>query len=547
MNKTLRNLWPVYIAIAIVIGIVLGNRMAGSSESKSTSLISLSKGNKLNTLIEMIDRQYVDTINEEEIVEDVIPEILDKLDPHSVYIPAKDLQAVNEDLNGSFGGIGVQFNIQDDTVMVIQVISGGPSEKVGIMPGDRIVMVNDTSFTGDKISNQTVMNTLRGEKGTTVNIGVVRPGMDGILEFEITRGNIPMYSVDVSYMLNENTGYIRVSKFGRNTYQEFLNGLAMVEYNGGKSLVVDLRGNQGGYLDAVIKMVNEFLQRGELIVYTEGKAFPRTDYRADGRGSMKNVRLAVLIDEWSASASEIFAGAIQDNDRGVVIGRRSFGKGLVQTQMGLGDGSAVRLTISRYYTPSGRCIQKSYKNGKEDYYKDIWDRYQKGEMNSEDSIHFDQAKKFHTTSGRLVYGGGGVMPDVFVPVDTSGITPLFEHLVRKGYVYKFAFRYTDENRQSLNKLADVDALKQYFTEHPVLDQFLNTARKEWNVKVDPKQLKTSKTLIDTQIKAYIARNIFDNEGFYPIFNSLDNTIDTAVQIVNEPDAQYKEILEPHMN
>ncbi|MFB6320128.1 S41 family peptidase [Saccharicrinis sp. FJH54] len=543
MNKTLKNLWPIYIAVAIVIGIILGNRMARNSENRPASLINISQGNKLSNLIEMIDKQYVDTVDKEKIVEDVIPDILSELDPHSVYIPAKDLQSVNEELNGSFGGIGVQFNIQDDTVMVIQVVSGGPSEKIGIMPGDRIVMVNDTSFTGDKINNQKVMNTLRGEKGTKVKIGVVRPGMDGIIDFEITRGDIPTYSVDVSYMINKTTGYIKVSRnFGRNTYEEFLNALAKVQYAGCTSLIVDLRGNQGGYLEVVNRMVDEFLQRGELIVYTEGKAYPRTDYRADGRGSMKGVRMAVLIDEWSASASEIFAGAIQDNDRGIIVGRRSFGKGLVQTQMGLGDGSAVRLTISRYYTPSGRCIQKSYKNGNEDYYKDIMERYQKGEMNSEDSIHLDKTEKFKTVNGRTVYGGGGIMPDVFVPVDTTGITPLFEKLVRKGLIYKFAFRFTDEHRQELNKLADVDALLDYYKDHPVMDDFLNMAKKEWGMKVDPKDLDVSYRLIDTQIKAYIARNIFDNDGFYPIFNTLDATIDTAVAILNEPEVEYGAIL-----
>ncbi|MFB6343802.1 S41 family peptidase [Saccharicrinis sp. FJH62] len=543
MNNVLKKLWPVYIAIAIVIGIILGNRMAGNSESRPASLINLSQGNKLSTLIEMIDKEYVDTVNKKEIIEEVIPDILDKLDPHSVYIPAKDLQSVNEELNGSFGGIGVQFNIQDDTVMVIQVVSGGPSEKVGIMAGDRIVMVNDTSFTGDKISNTKVMNTLRGEKGTKVKIGVVRPGMDGVIDFEIIRGDIPTYSVDVSYMINKTTGYIKVSRnFGRNTFEEFLNALAKVQYAGCKSVIVDLRGNQGGYLEVVNRMVDEFLQRGELIVYTEGKAFPRTDYRADGHGSMKSVRLAVLIDEWSASASEIFAGAIQDNDRGVIIGRRSFGKGLVQTQMGLGDGSAVRLTISRYYTPSGRCIQKSYKNGNKDYYKDIMERYQNGEMNSEDSIHLNKAEKYHTVNGRLVYGGGGIMPDIFVPVDTTGITPLFENLVRKGLIYKFAFRYTDEHRQELNKLADVDALLDYYKDHPVMEMFLDMAKNEWHVKIKPEDLKVSGRLIETQVKAYIARNIFDNDGFYPIFNTLDATIDTAVAVLNEPGVQYNAIL-----
>lgn len=542
MNKLLKNFWPVYIALAVITGIYIGNKMSVSSNSSTGSIISLSPGNKLSTLIEMIDKQYVDTIDKNELIEEVIPEVLEQLDPHSVYIPAKDLQSVNEDLQGSFGGIGVQFNIQDDTVMVIQVISGGPSEKIGLMPGDRIVTVNDTSFTGKKISNTAVMNALRGKKGTKVKVGVERARISGVIDFEITRGDIPTYTVDVSYMLTNKTGYIRVNKFGRNTYGEFLNGIAKVTQAGCTSLIVDLRGNQGGYLEEVVRMVSEFLQRGELIVYTSGKAYPRSDYRSDGAGSMKGVRLAVLIDEWSASASEIFAGAIQDNDRGIVVGRRSFGKGLVQTQMGLGDGSALRLTISRYYTPSGRSIQKSYENGNEDYFKDIWVRYNNGEMNSEDSIHFDKAKKFYTKNGRLVYGGGGIMPDVFVPFDTSGITPLVENLVRKGFIYKFAFRYADENRTALNALQDVEALKVYFKTHPIMDSFLNIAKNEWGVKFNAEQLELSRNIIETQLKAYIARNIFDNEGFYPIFNSLDDVIDKTVELLSLSNDEYNRYL-----
>ena len=542
MNNTLKNLWPVYIALAIVAGIVIGNRLASVSTKGSASIMPMLQGNKLSSLIEMIDKQYVDTVDKNEIIEELIPEVLKKLDPHSVYIPAKDLEAVNEDLQGSFGGIGVQFNIQDDTVMVIQVISGGPSEEIGLMPGDRIVMVNDTSFTGKKISNMLVMNTLRGEIGTKVKVGVIRSGMDGVIEFEITRGVVPTYSVDVSYMITDEVGYIRVSKFGRNTYQEFLNGLAEVAHAEASGVIVDLRGNQGGYLEIVSKMVNEFLQRGELIAFTKGKAYPRADYRANGNGSMKGIRVAVLIDEWYASASELFAGAIQDNDRGVVLGRRSFGKGLVQSQMGFGDGSAVRLTISRYYTPSGRCIQKSYENGNEEYFNDIWDRYHHGEMNTEDSVEINQTDKYYTKNGRLVYGSGGIMPDIFIPVDTSGITPLFQTLVRKGLIYKYAFRFTDENREMLNKFSSVDELIQYFEENPLMDDFISKVTDEWGVKVKDKDLKISYNLINTQVKAYIARNVFDNKGFYPIFNKLDNTIEKAVEVLEYDKEEYNKLL-----
>ena len=538
----IKNLWPVIVALSIVAGIFIGNLLARQGNSSSDNLISFPSANKLSSLIELIDAQYVDTINKNQMIEDAIPVILEKLDPHSVYIPASELQSVNEDLEGSFGGIGVQFNIQDDTVMVVMVISGGPAEKVGLMAGDRIVMVNDSVFAGKGITNTKVMNALRGKKGTSVKVGVSRAGINGIINFDIVRGNIPTYSVDVTYMIDKTVGYIKVGKFGRTTFEEFLIGLSKLIQSDAKSVIVDLRGNQGGYLEAVAKMVNEFMQRGDLIVYTKGKAYPRTDYRADGSGSSKGMRLIVLIDEWSASASEIFAGAIQDNDRGVVVGRRSFGKGLVQNQIPFSDGSAVRLTISRYYTPSGRSIQKSYENGTEDYGMEIFERYQHGELEVKDSIHFENEEKYFTKSGRVVYGGGGIMPDVFVPLDTAGSTPYLNNLIQKGFIYKYAFRYTDEHRKTLAGFKTAEELSGYLEKQGILNDFLSVAEKEWGVKPIPAEIKTSSEIIKIQLFAYIARNILDNEGFYPVISRIDKTLNEAISIANLPAKEYNTYL-----
>jgi carboxyl-terminal processing protease len=538
----IKNLWPVIVALSIIAGIFIGNLLARQGSATNNKLISFPSGNKLSSLLELIDAQYVDTIDKNEMIEEAIPMILEKLDPHSVYIPASELQSVNEDLEGSFGGIGVQFNIQDDTVMVVMVISGGPAEKVGLMAGDRIVMVNDSVFAGKGITNTKVMKALRGKKGTSVKVGVRRTGISGIINFDIERGNIPTYSVDVTYMIDESVGYIKVGKFGRTTYEEFLMGLSKLIQSDAKSVIVDLRGNQGGYLEAVAKMVNEFMQRGDLIVYTKGKAYPRADYRADGSGSSKGMRVVVVIDEWSASASEIFAGAIQDNDRGVVVGRRSFGKGLVQNQIPFSDGSAVRLTISRYYTPSGRSIQKSYENGSDDYGMEIFERFKHGEFEVKDSIRFEDDMKFLTKGGRVVYGGGGVMPDVFVPLDTIGSTPYLNNLIQKGFIYKYAFRFTDEHRKALGKFKTVEELATYLESQDILTGFLSVVEKEWGVKPVQEQIKISAEIIETQLFAYIARNILDNDGFYPMISRIDNTLNEAINIAKLPSKQYNAYL-----
>lgn len=538
-----KALYPIAIAVAVGFGIIIGNVLTRGGEINSGSAkVSRGNFNKLGNVLHIIDQQYVDTVNTDEMVEDLIPEILKELDPHSVYIPAKDLQSVNEELGGSFGGIGIQFNSQEDTVVVIAVISGGPSERVGILAGDRIVMVDDSLIAGVNMKNSGIIGMLRGERGTEVKVGIKRSGIDGLIDFTITRGDIPMYSVDVSYMLNETTGYIKVGKFGRKTYEEFLQGVGLLLQKGSKSLIVDLRGNQGGYLDIVASMVNEFLRKGDLVVYTQGKAYPRSEYRSDGSGSCKDTRIVVLIDEWSASASEIFAGAIQDNDRGVVVGRRSFGKGLVQTQIDLNDGSALRLTISKYYTASGRCIQKSYANGNDDYAYEIWNRFKHGEMENKDSIKLDEMKTFYTKNGRPVYGGGGIMADVFVARDTVGLSAFFNKVVQKGLIYKYAFRYTDRQREALMRLQTVEDLLAYIDEKEVWSDFMNMVG-ENGITPDKKDVKESKRVILVQILAYIARNVMDNEGYYPVVREIDNTLKRAVDVAMLPVEEFNALLQ----
>lgn len=532
---------PLLFAAAIVLGIWIGNMMA---RQNTQSVISLTqKESKLDWMIDLIDKEYVDTIDKEKFVEKVIPDILEQLDPHTVYIPAKDLQQANEHLDGSFGGIGVQFNIHKDTVIVVAVIAGGPSERVGLHPGDRIVEVNDSVISGPELNNNTVMKLLRGKKGTKVSVGVKRNGDKDLLDFEITRGTIPLYSVDVSYMLNPETGYIKVSSFGQHTYEEFLVGTTKLKRQGAKNIVVDLRYNGGGYLEKVAAMVNEFMPRGRMIVYTEGKAFPRSELKADGSGSFKDLNVVVLIDEFSASASEIFAGSMQDNDRGVVIGRRSFGKGLVQSQRSFRDGSELRLTIARYYTASGRCIQKPYEKGSEDYQHEIWDRYLHKEMDVEDSIQIENTEMYETLNGRPVYGGGGIMPDVFVPRDTTGYTPFFGKLTRKGLIYRFALEFSDLHRSQLEQFTKIDEILKFVGENTTYRKFIAFAKKE-GITPENKDEEISKEAITTQINAYVVRNILDNEGFYPVMNQDDPTIKRALEVLENNQAEYTEILNP---
>ena len=534
---------PVIISCSVAVGIAMGYFLTkryevpipyqyqGDDESAT----------KTEQILQLIEKEYVDTVDIAKIEEKIIPEIIKELDPHSAYIPAKDIEDVNSDLNGSFSGIGVQFNLQSDTIYVVDVIRGGPSERAGLVAGDRIVEVNDTLFVGKEINNEKVMKKLRGPKNTEVKLGIYRRGTAEMLHFTIVRDDIPVKSVESAYMIAPHIGYIYVSKFGANTYDEFLTSIAKLKKQGAADFIVDLRGNSGGYLEAASLMINEFLFQNQLIVYTEGKAFPRNEIRAVGTGTCKGSSLVLLTDEFSGSASEIFAGAIQDNDRGVIIGRRTFGKGLVQQQIPLSDNSALRLTVSRYYTPSGRCIQKPYKLGEiEEYEKDILNRYEHGEFYSRDSIRQADTITYYTTNGRKVYGGGGVMPDIFIPSDTSDITPYFTQLFNHAIMYKFALKYSEDNRAVLKAQGDWKAIKSYLESQDLIPQVVAFAQKQ-GIKSNSRDLALSKRRILKQTYAYIERNIIGDDGFYPILNTNDKCVEEAVKVLQDK-KRYNSIL-----
>lgn len=485
---------------------------------------------KISSIISYIENNYVDSVSKADFDELLIPEILKTLDPHSIYIPPRDLAAVNETLRGNFDGIGVQFNMQNDTILVIQAVRGGPSEKAGILAGDRIISVNDSTVAGVNMPEDSIIGMLRGPNGTKVDVGVYRKGVEQPVEFTLTRGKIPLFSVEVAYMMTEETGFIKVTNFSQTTYDEFVESLTKLQDQGCKRLILDLRGNSGGIMGPAINMADAFLEEGQLIVYTEGENRKREDYYASKKVIGKDLKLAILIDEGSASASEIVAGAIQDNDRGIIIGRRSFGKGLVQEQAMLSDGSALRLTTARYYSPTGRCIQRDYTNGKEDYYNDFHRRFSQGEMVEEDSIHLPDSLKFETPGGRIVYGGGGIMPDHFVPYDTTGVSPALMKLTRAGVVYKFALKYSDNNRAKLSHFSTANQIFDYLEDGPLLGEFLSYSEKN-GVKVKKEELGESEEIVLIQIKAYIARNLLDNEGFYPIIQKIDSTLKDALRLI----------------
>ena len=541
----MKNKYPIIASLALVLGITLGvmlprenqasNSLNSNTEISNTQFSTFPMGsnnfNKLNYLLFLLKSMYVDSIKTEELTEKIIPLVLEELDPHSTYVPKDEVEMANDDLEGSFSGIGVQFNIQNDTIMVVDVISGGPSEKVGILPGDRIIEVNDSSFVGKDINNNKVLKTLRGKKDTKVNVGIKRSSSKETLYFTITRGDIPVNSVDIAYPITPKIGYIKVSRFGANTYNEFVTELTKLKKMGCEEFMIDLRYNSGGYLHAAIKMINEFLEKGELIVYTEGRSYPREDAIANGKGMFKDIKVCVLINEWSASASEIFAGAIQDQDRGVIIGRRSFGKGLVQQQMPLLDGSEVRLTIAHYYTPSGRSIQKPYEGGNlEEYEKDILNRYEHGEFFSSDSIVASDSIKYYTKNGRIVYGGGGIMPDYFVPQDTTSHTPYYTEAQNKGYIYSFAFQYSDKNRSTLKKFKEYNLLCEYLDKENINLQFYKFAESKGLTSETAGQTECADE-INNILKAYICRNIIGDKAFYPILNSRDETITKALEVM----------------
>ena len=538
-KNTIRQvILPCIIAVALILGMFFG-RITKRSDFSGLSLLKYQQANKIEAIINLISESYVDSIDKHELTEKIIPDILKHLDPHSVYFSVDDVRAANESIVGHFGGIGIEFNMQNDTLFVIRVIPGGPSEKAGIMAGDRIITVNDSIIAGNKMRDTNVVKMLKGDIGTKVRVGVARRNVPDLMNFELTRGIIPVYSIDVSYMITESTGYIKISGFSRNTYQEFLIAMAKLKAYGCKDVIVDLRDNSGGLLDAAMMLANEFLSKGDLIVYTEGQSHPRNNMFANGLGTCQNIGVTILIDELSASASEIFAGAIQDNDRGVIVGRRSFGKGLVQEPFPLPDGSELRLTIARYYTPSGRCIQKPYENGLEDYYKDIYTRLIHGEMFERDSIVFDETLEHLTGKGRIVFGGGGIMPDVFVARDTSDVTDFYFIISR--FIYQFALRYADENRSNLQQFNNAAEISDYLDSKGIMNELLRYAEKE-GVKINHNELKKSYKLINTQLKAYIARNTINSEGFYPIIYQIDEIAKEAVSVIES--GRGNEILNP---
>lgn len=528
-------LWtPILMGICSVLGIVIGN-IAGKNQNVMPVVAPITNGvdnsyndNKLQNVISLIESEYVDKVDCDSITESLIPKILEKLDPHSVYIPAKDLQRVNDDLKSDFGGIGIMFSLSDDTVNVISVVAGGPSSLLGILPGDKIIKVNGVDFVGDSITNDKVLESLRGEIGSEVNITVKRDAH--LIDYDITRGEIPLSSVDVAYVIEPEIGYIRIDRFAERTYEEMLKGIAKLKAEKCNTLIVDLRSNSGGLLDVVINMCNEFLAAGDLIVYTEGSHHPREEARANGLGTCQQMKVYVMIDEYSASASEIFAGAMQDNDRGVVIGRRSFGKGLVQTQIPLRDNSAIRLTVARYHTPSGRCIQRSYDDGVSSYYDDWYNRYESGELFEADSVKFDNNQRFTTKKGRVVYGGGGIMPDYFIARDTSKVTDSFYKLRAKGIIYKYALEYSDKHRKELS-VYDVNSLIEKLLKLDVMNGFTTYAKTK-GVDVN-RCTKSEKDIVSIEVKAYIGRNIKDNEVFYPIINAEDPAISRTLEIIKE--------------
>ncbi len=530
MDKRTRRIiiWaPIVLVLAISLGLFLGIRLQSQRQTASRNFL-LNNANKIGLILNLVEKNYVDTVDSKRIIENGIPEILKQLDPHTVYIPAKDMVEVSEEMAGNFSGIGVQFSIQNDTIMVIDVISGGPSQKLGIRAGDRIVRVNDSIMAGVKVTNDKVLKKLRGVKGTKVKVGIARKGFSELIAFDIIRGEIPLNSVDVSYMINAHTGFIKVGRFAEKTYDEFMAGVEKLDKAGADQLVIDLRGNPGGYLGAVISMVNEFLDMGELVVYTEGRTQPKRSFNAEKKGAFFGKKVIVLVDEYSASASEIFAGAIQDNDRGTIIGRRTFGKGLVQEQVPFYDGSAIRLTVARYYTPSGRCIQKSYKSGVEEYNGDIRRRYTHGELEQKDSIHYADTKKYYTRKKRVVYGGGGIMPDLFIAADTSGMSPYYSKIVMMGLVYQYAFEFSDNHRAELGQLKTGKDFEKYLNERHIFSLFTEFTAKK-GITADAKSLGLSGKIIETQLMAYIARNFIGEVGFYEVISNIDNTLLEAIK------------------
>ena len=520
---------PLLIALGTIAGICIGTFYTSHFSGGRINIINTGT-NKVGYLLQLIDNNYVDTVDMNTLVEDAMPQILSELDPHSKYFGPKDAEEASEDLKGSFSGIGVQFRMERDTVNVMSVIHGGPAEKVGILAGDRIVTADTTSLVGMEDTN--VMKHLKGVKGSKVKLGIKRHGSPDLQYFTVVRGDIPVISIDAYYMMNERTGYLHVKNFGEQTYAEMLVALANLNMEGMKGLIIDLRGNGGGYMLTAIQMVNEFLPGGKLIVYTEGRKSPREEFPSDGRGTFQKLPLVVLVDEFSASASEIFAGAIQDNDRGTIVGRRTFGKGLVQQPMNFRDGSVVRLTVARYYTPSGRCIQKPYEKGHgEEYENDLLARYERGEYFSQDSIP-QEGEQYQTSIGRIVYGGGGITPDFFVPEDTTTITSYYREAVFTGLIHQFAFAYADANRAKLTSLRTVDRMEQYLRKENLLEKFAQFGEKH-QLRRRNLMLQKSRRLFERSIYGNIINYVGEMKDYLMFIGKDDPVVIKAQEILEQ--------------
>ncbi|HMM10958.1 MAG TPA: S41 family peptidase [Bacteroidales bacterium] len=536
MKKNLSIYLPLLFSLVLAGGIYIGiNIPAVQREGEMPSLqFGGSKSGKLDMILNFIERDYVDTVDRRNLENTAITGMLEKLDPHSSFITPEMFHEMNDPLLGSFEGIGVSFRIEKDTIMVINPVKGGPSERVGIMAGDRIVMIDDTLVAGTGITNRDAMRRLKGPKGTQVRVSVSRRGVKGLKDYTITRDVIPTYSLDIAYMIDDQTGFIRLNKFSATTYREFLEAARKLRREGMQRLILDLRGNAGGYLKAATDIADEFLPNGKLIVYTQGKNRPRSYTFATRNGMLEEMPVVVLIDEGSASASEIVAGAIQDNDRGTIIGRRSFGKGLVQEQMSLRDGSAIRLTVARYYTPTGRSIQRPYDGDFEKYHLEPMERFLNGELSNPDSIHFADTVKFVTPGGKVVYGGGGILPDVYVPLKTDSTLFFFNRLANSGLIFQYAFDYADANRSNLRQYKNVsDFITRFQVSNSMLENLYRQAS-ERGITAGNAAKSGSARHVSILLKAYIGRNLFDDEGFYPIYQQIDEVLQQAIRHFNQP-------------
>ena len=526
MEEMENRIRPLWVVVLLMSGIIIGLYI---NKGVNTKKVEVESDSKFDEVMWYVGNDYVEEPNGQELQDEAIMAMMEKLDPHSAYVSLEEFNEVNDPLLGSFDGIGVQFRLERDTIAIVSVIKGGPSEKVGLMDGDRIIYVDDTLVASKKLHNEDVMRKLKGPKGTKVRVRVLRRGVEGLLDYTITRDAIPTYSVDIAYMLDDEIGYLRLSKFSATTPNEFKKGIKELNAKGMKKLIFDLRGNTGGYLSAAVDIADEFLPRGSLIVYTEGRNRPRQYMKASRHGMLEDIPVVVLIDGESASASEIVAGALQDNDRGTIVGRRSFGKGLVQEQIMLSDQSAIRLTVARYYTPTGRCIQKPYGDSHEDYLLESYERYENGELFHPDSIHFADSLKFTTPKGKTVYGGGGIMPDIYVPLVDDSTEYYFNRIVNLGLLYQYAFDYTDKHRAQLKGYKTVEAFNRAFTVTDAMFDALVHLADEKGIVGTEEQRRAARREADILLKAYIARNLFDDEGFYPIYAPMDEILQRAIE------------------